>query len=204
MNSKERLLDISYRHKLSHLGSCLTALPIIEEIYAKKQPGDRFVLSAGHAHLAHLVVMEQQGLLNAEENLEKYGIHCDRQAGCDASTGSLGLGLPIAVGMALGQKDVDVYCLVTDGECMEGSIYEALEIAHKLNLHNLKIYVNMNGMSAYDFIDIPHLKKRLSAFNLDIQFRETDAHLGIWATGLAQHYKTADEELLKQERNDKS
>ena len=55
---KRRILEISYLRKLSHLGSCLTALPIIIEIYEHKKKNEKFILSAGHSHVAHAVVME--------------------------------------------------------------------------------------------------------------------------------------------------
>lgn len=143
-----RILEISYKYKLSHIGSCLTALPIIEGIYEKKKPQEKFVLSSGHAHLAHLVIMEKYGLTNAEQALQ-YGIHCDRRAGCDVSTGSLGLGLPIAVGLAVANRRKNVYCLISDGECAEGSIWEALRLKRQLELDNLKLYLNRNGWAAY-------------------------------------------------------
>ena len=109
MGNKERLLFLSYKHKLSHLGSCLTALPIIESIYANKKSSDIFILGEGHAHLAHAVVMEACGGKDAEEELEKWGIHCDRRAGCDTSTGSLGQGIAIATGMAISERSKNVY-----------------------------------------------------------------------------------------------
>ena len=56
---KKRIFDISFRHKLSHLGSCLTAVDIIDEIYSIKKPDERFVLSSGHAGLALYVVLEK-------------------------------------------------------------------------------------------------------------------------------------------------
>src|SRR3990167_8519153 len=90
---RERAIEISVKMKLSHVGSVLSALPIIEEIYAKKKPEDKVVLDAGHSHVAHLVVKESLGFLDAEKELSEFGIHCDRRAGCDASTGSLGQGI---------------------------------------------------------------------------------------------------------------
>ncbi len=189
MTNKERILDISFRGGLSHLGSCLTALPIIESIYAKKQPNDIFVLSEGHAHLAHLVVKEAEGTLSegAEILLERFGIHCDRRAGCDVSTGSLGQGLPIAVGMALADKSHNVYCLVSDGELAEGSCWEALRIAEEQKLKNLKIHVNANGWSGLGPTDIDKLKRRLRNFDLDIRIWRTDP-IYSFLQGLAGHY----------------
>lgn len=186
--NERRLLKISYDHKLSHLGSCLTALPIIEEIYATKKPEEKFVLSSGHAHLAHLVVMERLGNGNAEERLERAGIHCDASVGCDISTGSLGQGLPIAVGMALADRSKDVYCLVSDGECAEGSIWEAFEVAHSQKLKNLKIHVNANGFGAYDAINTDRLVQKLSNYDLSISVHITNLDKFPFLQGLSAHY----------------
>src|SRR3990167_4248160 len=110
---KQKILDISKKLGLSHIGSSLTALPIIEEIYKIKKPDEKFVLSNGHAHLAHLVVREKY----EEIKIDKiHDIHCNFKDGCDVSTGSLGQGLPIAVGMALADRSRNVYCLISDGE----------------------------------------------------------------------------------------
>jgi transketolase N-terminal domain/subunit len=90
----ERILEISIKHKLSHLGSCFTALPIIYEIFLEKQATDKFVLSSGHAGLALYVVLEHFYGVAAEHLLETYGIHPERDLEnfIDVSTGSLGLG----------------------------------------------------------------------------------------------------------------
>lgn len=142
---KDKILEISVRDKLSHLGSNLTAVDIIESVYEVKKPDEKFILSAGHAHLAHAVVMGKDEM--------PAGIHCDRENGCDVSTGSLGQGLPIAVGMALSDRSKNVYCLISDGECAEGSIWEALRIGAEQKLTNLKVLVNANGYSAYKEVD---------------------------------------------------
>lgn len=167
---KKRILDISYNNKLSHIGSCLTAVDIIDEIYSIKKPEEKFVLSSGHAGLALYCVVEkysrvmlatdplmvragwnEQNFFNAEKILNHHGVHPDRCGEChiDCSSGSLGQGLPIGVGMALADRNKNVYCLVSDGEIAEGSIWEAIRIIHDYQLTNLKLYVNWNGYSAY-------------------------------------------------------
>lgn len=200
MTSRERILAISYEHKLSHIGSCLSALPILEEIFSKKKPEDKVVLSSGHAGLALYVVLESLGEGNAERMLETQGIHPTRLPGenlIDVSTGSLGQGLPISVGLALSDRSRGVHCLVSDGEAMEGSIYESLKIARDLKLDNLHVIVNSNGWGAYSAIDQDQLERQLTAIGFPIDFRRTDSDIGTWAVGLASHYKPADEELLK-------
>jgi transketolase len=181
---ERRILDLSYKHKLSHIGSCLTAVGIIDEIYAFKLPYEKFVLSCGHAGLALYVVLEKHNVANAEYLLEQCGVHPDRILGggaIDCSTGSLGQGLPIALGMALANRDESVYCLVSDGECSEGSAWEAVNNAGKFNVENLKIYCNSNGFSAYDetfiFEDWP------------FQVIDTSRHWFMKLYGQEAHYK---------------
>lgn len=153
---KKRIIEISYKHGLSHLGSCLTAVEIIEDIYRKKEVDEKFVLSAGHAGLALYVVLEKYEGFDAETLLRHSGIHPSRlpfssgsRQPFSCSTGSLGMGLPVALGMAMADASKDVYCLCSDGELCEGSIYEALNVYWRQGLRNLKIFVNWNGFGAY-------------------------------------------------------
>lgn len=185
MTNKELILDISKRNGLTHIGSSLTVLLIVEEIYKEKKPDEKFVLSAGHAHLAHLVVMNRD---TAEEMILKHGIHCNREAGCDVSTGSLGHGLGIAVGMALADRSKNVYCIISDGECAEGSIWEALRVAWEQKLFNLKVYVNANGWASYQPVDRETLRLRLDSF-FPVDFRWTEQEEPF--TGLLGHYAKA-------------
>lgn len=160
---KKRIIDISYRHKLSHLSSCLTAVEIIEEIYKLKQPDEKFVLSAGHAGLALYVVLEKYEGFDAEDLLKRSGIHPSRlpfvgeRQPFSCSTGSLGMGITVAVGMALADRTKNVYCLVSDGEVMEGCYHESCNIKLSEELDNLKLYVNCNGYSAYNIMDVNEL-----------------------------------------------
>lgn len=183
---EKQILDYSFEHRLSHIGSCLSALPIIEEIYKIKKPDEKFVLSSGHAHLSHAIVMANQTVRSIGEFM-KAGIHCDAENNCDVSTGSLGQGLPIALGMAIARRDRDVYCLISDGECAEGSIWEALRVKDALKVDNLKVYVNINGWGAYDPIDRVKLTDRLLSFCQDINFRYSEG----WT--LDDHYKVLTE-----------
>lgn len=144
-----KILDISFKHRLGHVGSCLTALPIIFNVYSQKKPEDKVVLSAGHSGLALYVVLEHFGLIkSAEEKLLTDGIHPTRGDGIDASTGSLGQGVTIGVGFALSKLDREVYVISTDGEIAEGSFWESLFFAYQRPINNLQIIINDNGYSA--------------------------------------------------------
>jgi len=175
MKLKDRILDISYRHKLSHIGSCLTAVNIIDAVYTVKNEDEKFVLSAGHSALALYVVLEKHFGVDPEFLVAYSGVHPDRlntmtKSGSviDCSTGSLGQGLPIAVGMALADRNKRVYCLISDGECSEGSIWEALSLADEKRLKNLSIIINVNGLSAYKKVEGSDLYERFKAFGLAV------------------------------------
>lgn len=167
---RRRILEISHEAHTSHLGSCLSAIDAIAAIYRVKKHSERFVLSNGHAAVALYVVLEKEGLLKNPHIREGFYIHPDRnpKLGIDASTGSLGQGLPIAVGMALANRKRRVFCMLSDGECTEGSIWEALRIASEQKLTNLKIVLNANGWGAYDPIPLSPLRKRLRAFGCHV------------------------------------
>jgi len=178
MNSEvlsNRILEITKKHNLSHLSSCLTTLPILIDIFSKKKETDHFVLSNGHAGLALYVVLEHLYGFDAEELLDKHGIHPNRDLPfkLEVSTGSLGSGILISVGLALGDKNNTTYVVVSDGECAEGSVWEALRFSYEQNLNNLKIYINANGLSAYDEVNIEYLKNRILAFNPNTNFIDT-------------------------------
>lgn len=187
---ERRLVDITYQERLSHLSSTLSALPIIEEIYAEREDDEVFILSNGHAGLALYVVLEKYYGVDPVELLHKHGIHPGRDLANHlyCSTGSLGSGLPIAVGHALATPDKDVYCLISDGECAEGSIWEALRFINDHPVNNLHVYVNINGMGAYDMIDTVNLTHRLRAFLPRINIRFSDPPQWAFAKELLTHY----------------
>ena len=195
----KRLLDICYERQLHHLGSYFSALQIIDEIYSQKKDDDIFILSNGHAVVALYVILEKYYGLDAVELHEKYGDHPKRNEldKLHCSTGSLGMGVTVAVGRALANPDRDVYCLLSDGECAEGSVWEALRFAYENKVTNLKLYVNANGWSAYDTVDLDYLENRIKAFHPDVNYvRTTVEHFGL--KGLHAHYTNFNEEQYKE------
>jgi transketolase len=204
MNALERrLIDITYQEKLSHLSSTLSALPIIEEIYAQRKDDEVFILSNGHAGLALYVVLEKYYGIDPVEMLHKHGIHPgkDLPNHIYCSTGSLGSGLPIAVGHALATPNKKVFCMISDGESAEGSIWESLRFIKENPVDNLEVYININGLGAYDPVDVEYLTQRLTAFLPRINIRLSDPYKWSFAKDLLTHYyvlKPADyEELTK-------
>lgn len=199
-----RILEISYKHKLSHIGSCLTILPILIEIFEAKFDDDIFILSCGHAGLAYYAILEQlHEEVDAEDLFLKSGIHPERgmldKEYFDFTTGSLGMGIGAAVGFALADRERDVYCVISDGELAEGVVYESLNFIKKHKLNNLKVYVNANGYGAYDSIDLYglyNLEDRVKVLCPQVKFRRTSKELvtfGVsYLNGLNGHYDTLD------------
>ena len=186
----KRVIEITYQEKLSHLSSCLSAWPIIHEIYDLKKEDEVFILSNGHAGLALYCELEARYGIDPVMLLHKHGIHPgkDLENKLYCSTGSLGSGLPIAVGHALANRSKNVYCMISDGESAEGSIWESLRFARVQKLDNLKIYANINGMTAYEHIDIEYLVQRLVAFYPDINIKISEPPKFSFAEGLLTHY----------------
>ncbi len=168
---RKRILEISHKSNFSHLGSCLSAIDLIDAIYKIKKKEEKFVLSNGHAGIALYVVLEKNGFLKDLHKKKNLRVHPDRDVkkGIHVSTGSLGQGLPIALGMALSNRNKNVYCMISDGECEEGSIWESLKVAWKHNLTNLKIILNANGWAAYEKLDLRYLKNRIKASGYTIE-----------------------------------
>lgn len=187
---QKRLIDITYQEKLSHLSSTLSALPILLEIYEQKKEDEVFILSNGHAGLALYVVLEALYGIDPVMLLHKHGIHPgkDLENRLYCSTGSLGSGLPIAVGHALADPKKNVYCMISDGECAEGSIWESLRYIYDSKVTNLHVYANINGMGAYDEINAGLLGARLQTFLPTINLRISQVPSWTFAKGLLTHY----------------
>lgn len=187
---KKRLIDIAYKHKLGHLGSYLSALEIIDSIYQKMNENDIFILSSGHAALALYVCLEKYKGQDAEALFLKHGghPHWDEEAGIHCSTGSLGLGITIALGRAIANKNRKVYVLISDGECAEGSIWEALKTIVEQNIKNIEVHVNVNGYAAYMEVDTKYLSNRLKSFLPEINIHYTIVEHFPFLKGLNAHY----------------
>ena len=168
---RARLIANSHRTGTPHLGSCLSCADILTALYfsilridpkAPRDPGrDRFLLSKGHAAPALFQILAMKGFY-PEEWLDHYGEDGsvfaehppvpEKLAGIEAATGSLGHGLPLALGMALSarilERDHRVYVLLGDGECNEGSVWEAALFAPAQGLDRVTVIVDYNKWQA--------------------------------------------------------
>ena len=200
MNLKKRIVEIAYKHKLGHLGSYLSSIEIVDEIYSKMDKNDIFILSSGHASLAMYVCIEKYFGIDAEMLFLKHGghPHRDEENKIHCSTGSLGLGLPIALGRALANPNRKVWVLISDGEAAEGSIWESLKTIQELNINNIEVFVNINGLCAYKEVDVDYMSLRLKAFLPKIELRYTTVEQYPFLKGLNAHYHVMSEENYKQ------
>ena len=197
---RKDIIDVTSWAGGAHLGGGLSVIDILTILYFKylnidpKRPDwedrDRLVLSKGHAAVAYVPVLARRGFFDVEElktfNKFKspFGMHpdCNKVCGCDASTGSLGHGLPMAVGMALGARvlgqDLKVYCVIGDGECNEGTIWEAMMAAAQFKLTNLVTIIDRNGLMidgpTEEVMGIEPLADKLTAFGMEVV--EVDGH----------------------------
>ncbi len=197
MNTLEkRIIDISYRHQLTHVSSCLNCVNLLAWIYDQRKEYEPVILGNGHAGLALYVVLESKGLCDAEEMVKKHGVHPSRdmenQIWC--SSGSLGQAETVAVGMALADPKRKVWLVTSDGACMEGSVYESFRVAAK-HCPNLQIHVIFNGLGAYGEISINQMPSGITVTGVD------QRHYPSWLRGLDGHYLKLNEqqysELMK-------
>lgn len=163
---REEIVGITEACGGSHIGGALSQTDILVALYyhfmkidpknPKWEERDRFVLSKGHGGVGHAAILGDLNYFDKEELKDfnktgsPFGMHLDKHkvAGVDASTGSLGHGFGIAVGMALGarvtKKDWHTYVVLGDGECNEGSIWEAAMSASNYKVTNLTVFVDRN------------------------------------------------------------
>jgi transketolase len=183
-----------------HIPSCLSIVEILTVLYNKamrvdpmnpQDPDrDRFILSKGHASVALYAVLADKGFITHEQ-LETYGHsptmlggHPDmyKVPGVEASTGALGHGFGFGVGMALAGKmdgkNYRVFTLLGDGECQEGSVWEAAMFAPQHNLDNLIAIIDYNKLQALDslenIVSLEPLADKWTAFGWEV--REVNGH----------------------------
>lgn len=199
---RQKTVEFSCKTGAGHLGSSLSTVEILKVLFEKflnydqnnvtDEHRDRLVFSKGHGAYSYYIILNHLGIIPDFE-LDEFNTKGSSLKGClvqnsnymlEASTGSLGHGLPLAVGMAksfkIQNRPNKVICIVGDGEMQEGSNYEALILATQFKLDNLLIIVDANGMQAMDFVnDVglknTHLAQVLKAFSPDC-FYEIDGH----------------------------
>lgn len=194
---RRSIIEHSKRANVGHIGSCLSIADLLAALYGEvlELPSldhpdrDRFVLSKGHAVLGLYAALHLTGWLT-DERIDSYcedgspvGGHPEHALeGVEFSTGSLGHGLSLAAGCALASRLAHrtnrTFVLVSDAECNEGSLWEAVMFSAHHRLSSLVVLVDANGQQALgytsDVLDLSPLAERWAAFGWDV--REVDGH----------------------------
>lgn len=199
-NIRKSILDMMYRSKSSHIGSCFSIVEILYTLYFKVlniqgstyklEAKDKFILSKAHGSAALYATLAERGFFS-KERLREYYVdggslpgHLDMLSvpGVEVSAGSLGHGLSIGTGIAIAKKQEckseHVYVLLGDGECNEGSVWEAAMLAAHLQLTNLTAIVDYNKFQGFgktnEVINQRNLNERWLAFGWEVI--EVDGH----------------------------
>jgi len=172
---RRTIIEEGFKHKHGHYGSSMSCLDTVKFLYDKVLgKDDIFIMSKGHGAPALHVVNEARGIK------PPWTIHLeyDPEGGVEATGGSLGNGLSIALGRAyaknLKKDGGKVYCLLGDGEMQEGMIWETLNIARRFKVSNLIVMVDWNKYQAIDSIeevmgeDYYTIKNKLRAFGYNV------------------------------------
>tara|TARA_B100001750_G_C15461161_1_gene574401 strand:+ start:60 stop:899 length:840 start_codon:yes stop_codon:yes gene_type:complete len=192
INVRKNILEMAVAAGASsaHFGGALSITEIISTLFAykmkidKKNPlwesRDRFILSKGHACLAYYAALCEIGYITKNElkTFEKNDTNLlghpviNRKLGIEFSNGSLGMGLSLGIGVAISskkkKKDFNVYVVIGDGECNEGSVWEAAMAAPNFKLNNLYAIIDKNNFqqtgSNKEIMNVESLKEKWSSF----------------------------------------
>ncbi|WP_193179302.1 transketolase [Nisaea sediminum] len=194
---RRRVLDVSQKVGALHVAPAFSCTEIVDSIYNHLMSGngtvageDIFLMSKGHACILQYIILAECGVLT-EEDLDRYctpdgrlGTHPDYGTpGVAAATGSLGHGMGIAAGIAKAEQLLNrgstTFLLLSDGECQEGSTWEAAMTAANLGLDNLVAFVDYNDFSGLERMSEGHkafhpLADKFRSFGWDVE--EVDGH----------------------------
>ena len=199
---RKNILDmaLSAGANSSHFGGALSIADIVAILFSYKMninksnpewvDRDRFILSKGHACLAYYSALSEIGYISKEElktfegnesNLLGHPV-INRKLGIEFSNGSLGMGLSLGIGLAISskkkKKNFKVFVIIGDGECNEGSVWEAAMAAANFHLDNLHVIVDHNNFQQTgrnnDIMKLGSLKDKWSSFGWETA--ELDGH----------------------------
>ena len=202
-NIRKKILQMAYDAGSSsaHFGGALSIVEILSTLFCyrmnlkknadtNKEQRDRFILSKGHACLAYYASLNLMGFISDDElkTFEKDNSSLaghpvkNKELGIDFSNGSLGMGLSIGIGLAISSKKklkpFDVFVVLGDGECNEGSVWEAAMSAPKFGLDNLNVILDKNNFqqtgSNEEIMNLNNLSEKWKSFGWDVS--ELDGH----------------------------
>lgn len=198
---RKRILDISQKVSALHAAGAFSAMEMVDCIYnglmrreADGSSVDTFIMSKGHSGMVQYAILEELGVLS-KEDLDLYckpggrlGCHPDYGLpGVEASTGSLGHGMGLAVGMAHTDKsrgdDRKIYIVISDGELQEGSTWETMMMAANLEVDNLIGFIDHNGSQSFGHTRQTHpkfypIREKVEAFGwecVEVNGHDVDA-----------------------------
>ena len=200
LDIRKKIIDVTGWAGGAHIGGSLSMVEILTLLYYKylnidpknsdMEDRDRFILSKGHGGVGLATILAAKGyfeydlLKDFNKFKSPFGMHLDanKVKGVDVSTGSLGHGLSIAVGLALGakvqKKSWLTYCLLGDGECNEGSIWEAAMSASHYKITNMITIVDRNMLmidgKTEEIMSIEPFAEKWKSFGFIVQ--EIDGH----------------------------
>jgi len=201
LQMRRDIINMTANAGSGHPGGSLSCVELMASVFfnhmrvdpknPKWEDRDRFVLSKGHAAPCYYAVLAAKGFISRDEYKDFRQLHSILQGhpdakkvpGVDASTGSLGQGVSIAVGMALGAKhlgkDTKVFAIAGDGESQEGQIWEACMAAAHYKLDNLTVIFDNNGLQIDGTNDqvmsLGNYAEKLRAFGFEV-FELADGH----------------------------
>jgi transketolase len=185
-----KILKLYKKANAGHIGSSLSCLDILVYLYFQAMDNrDRFILSKGHAALALYVVLARKKIIDPEllETFYQNGTLLSAHPPCNSKlngipfgTGSLGHGLSLAAGLALASRFTGspgrVFCLLSEGDCDEGSTWEAALFASQHHLKNLFVIMDYNGLQGLGksegIVNLEPLADKWRSFNFDVAVTE--------------------------------
>lgn len=192
MEIRKKFLSMHFTAKAGHIGSGLSDIEMLTYLYWRfLRPEDAFILSKGHSASSLYATLYIKGVFSDEEiktyyrDGTKFPAHPAAlvHPSIPLAAGALGHGLPVAAGMAYARRylkktDSRVVCLLSDGECNEGSVWEAALFSGHHELSNLTVLIDANGLQGFgrtkDILNLEPLNKKWEAFNFRVS--EIDGH----------------------------
>src|SRR3990167_661260 len=177
---RSHVVTMAHKAKSAHVASALSCVDILSCLFFEvMKPEDRFILSKGHGCMSYYAALKEKGFFD-QGFLDRYSTNGGELPehppvginGIEAGTGSLGHGFAISVGCALArrikkQEGIE-YCLLGDGECNEGSVWESAMFAGNIGLGNIVAIVDRNNMQSAGFVDKSDIAEKFQAFGWNV------------------------------------
>jgi transketolase len=183
---RKKIVELSFKSKSAHLGSCLSLVEILLVVikFSKKKKSE-IIFSKGHAAMAYYIVLKNFNYIknfsyeNYLKKKSKFWAHITKSDNnfLKFSFGSLGYGLGIAAGLAVGYKNIKkktkIFCILSDGELNEGTIWESLMFISHHQLSNIITLIDFNKFQSFgklkEVINLESYKKKFESFNFSFQ-----------------------------------